>query len=182
MKVNRVIHTYAVKVTDEPFNLPNGEVLSQTARITFRDINKNIVEKKKYGVAELEKIYDRIHKGETIDLSNCYIKNFSLDDYRNLYKLNRGTHVSLNNCTAVDSIFEADRVVDFSYAEFIGDKIDFSNSHFGEGNLTFYKSTFEDFDIDFSNTSYSEGNNSFQYAQFGKGDINFENPPVRIIL
>ena len=50
MKVNRVIHTYAVKITDEPFITSNGEVMSQTARITFRDINKNVVEKKKYGV------------------------------------------------------------------------------------------------------------------------------------
>ena len=175
MKVNRVIHTYAVKITDEPFSISNGEVMSQTARITFRDINKNIVEKKKYGVADLEIIYKRIHEGKSIDLSNCYIKNFSLDDYRSRYKLHNNTHVELHDFTAVDSIFEADRVVDFSFAQFMGNKIDFSYSHFGQGNLTFYKSKCENFDIDFSNTSYSEGNNSFQYAQFGKGEVNFEN-------
>ena len=175
MKVNRVIQTYAVKITDEPFELSNGKILNQTARITFRDINKNIIEKKKYGVPELDDIYKKINHGQSLELSNCYIKNFSLDNYRNIYKLKTDSHVELNNFTAVDSIFEADRVVDFSYAAFIGNKIDFSNSHFGHGNLTFYQSICEDFNVDFSNTSYSEGNNSFQYTQFGKGNITFEN-------
>ncbi len=175
MKVNRVIQTYAVKITDEPFELSNGKILNQTARITFRDINKNIIEKKKYGVPELDDIYKKINHGQSLELSNCYIKNFSLDNYRNIYKLKTDSHVELNNFTAVDSIFEADRVVDFSYAAFIGDKIDFSNSHFGHGNLTFYQSICEDFNVDFSNTSYSEGNNSFQYTKFGKGNITFEN-------
>ena len=45
MKVNRVIHTYAVKITDEPFTLISGKVMDSTARITFRDINKNIIER-----------------------------------------------------------------------------------------------------------------------------------------
>ena len=175
MKVNRVIYTYAVKITDEPFELTNGDILSQTARITFRDINKNIIEKKKYGVADLNILYKKINEKKSIDLSNCYVKNFSLDNYRAEYNCSQDSHVILKDFTAIDSIFEADRIVDFSYAEFSGKIMDLSNSHFGEGNLTFYKSIFQDFDVDFSNTSYSEGNNSFQYAQFGKGNITFEN-------
>ena len=175
MKVNRVIHTYAVKITDEPFKLANGEELVQTARITYRDINKNIIEKKKYGVADLDHIYKKINENKSIDLSSCYIKNFSLDFYRKEYKCTNDSPVELKDFTAVDSIFEADRVVDFSHANFTGGKIDFSYSHFGEGNLTFYKSTCNDFDVNFSNTSYSEGNNSFQYSRFGKGNITFEN-------
>ena len=59
MKVNRVIHTYAVKITDEPFTLLSGRVLESTARITYRDINKNIIERKKYGVVDLNN-YDKI--------------------------------------------------------------------------------------------------------------------------
>lgn len=175
MKVNRVIHTYAVKITDEPFTLLNGRVLESTARITYRDINKNIIERKKYGVIDLNDLYEKINNNESIDLSNCYINNFSSTHYRSRFKISKEKTIELKDFVANDSIFEADRIVDFSYCKFTGNEVNFSNSHFGNGNLSFYSSIFSNGNVDFSNTSYSEGNNSFQYTKFGNGDLSFEN-------
>ena len=175
MKVNRVIHTYAVKITDEPFTLISGKVMDSTARITFRDINKNIIERKKYGVVDLDDLYEKIHNKESIDISNCYINNFSSSHYRTKHKINKEEIIELKDFVANDSIFEAGRVVDFSFCKFIGKEVNFSNSHFGNGNLSFYSSLFSDANVDFSNTSYSEGNNSFQYTKFGNGELSFEN-------
>ena len=44
MKLNRVVFSYAIKITDEPFDRENEKTCEQTARITFRDSNKNIIE------------------------------------------------------------------------------------------------------------------------------------------
>ena len=175
MKVNRAIHTYAVKITDEEFTLPSGNVLAKTARITFRDINKNIIERKKYGVIDTHSLYEKINNNESINVSNCYINNFSAYDYRQQYGLKKETIIQIKNFIANDALFEADRLVDFSFCKFTGNEANFANSHFGNGNLSFYSAIFSDFDVDFSNTSYSEGNNIFQYTQFGDGNLSFEN-------
>ena len=81
MKVNRIIYSYAVKITDEDFVLNSGETLIQTARVTFRDFNKNIIEKKKYGVVDINQLYEKINKGDEINISNCYINNFSASSF-----------------------------------------------------------------------------------------------------
>ena len=44
MKLNRVVFSYTIKITDEPFDFGNDRKCEQTARITFRDSNKNIIE------------------------------------------------------------------------------------------------------------------------------------------
>lgn len=175
MNVNRVKYSYATKIIDEKFILPSGKVLEQTARVTFRDINKNIIERRKYGVADIKKLYTDINNGRNIDISNQYIKNFSSTKYRKIYKIKDEKYIDILNFSAYDSIFEADRLVDFSFCNFIGEKANFSTCHFGLGNLSFKNAKFGDFDVDFSNTSYSEGNNIFQYVNFGIGKVSFEN-------
>ena len=57
---------------------------------------------------------------------------------------------------------------------FTGKKADFSNTHFGSGNLSFLKAEFGDFPVSFKGTSYSEGNNNFQYAKFKNGKVTQE--------
>ena len=175
MNVNRVIYSYATKITDKQFILPSGKILQQTARVTFRDVNKNIIERREYGVTDIDKLYTDINNGKDIDISNQYIKNFSSTKYRKLFKIKSEEYIDLINFSAYDSIFEAGRLVDFSFCNFTGEKADFSSCHFGLGNLSFKNSKFGDFNVDFSNTSYSEGNNIFQYVQFGTGKISFEN-------
>jgi len=175
MKLNRVVFSYAIKITDEQFDTGNDRMCEQTARITFRDSNKNIIEKRKYGVIDIESLYDKINKGEDIDLTHCYISNFSTNDYRTKFKLKKDEYIDIKNFNVNDAFFESDKTVDFSYCQFIGEKAIFESAHFGSGNVSFYRSKFVDVSVDFSNTSYSEGNNSWQYVDFGNGKFTFEN-------
>jgi len=175
MKLNRVVFSYTLKITDESFDFGNDRKCEQTARITFRDSNKNIIEKRKYGVIDIDALYESINKGDDIDLTHCYIGNFSSNDYRNKFNLKKDAFVDINNFCAKDAFFESDKTVDFSRCHFKGEKAHFESAHFGSGNLSFYRSIFADVDVDFSNTSYSEGNNSWQYVDFGNGTFTFEN-------
>jgi hypothetical protein len=175
MKIYRYIQNYSIEIIDSPFVLESGKELSKTAKITFLDINNNLIEKKDYGVIDVESIYDKINKGKPIDVSRCLVRGFSLPDYRAKYKLRSNKRLDLVDFTANNSLFESERTVDFSLANFIGKKADFSDTHFGSGNLSFLKAEFGDFPVSFEGTSYSEGNNNFQYAKFNNGKVTFEN-------
>ena len=82
MKIYRYIQNYKVQILEESFVLDNEDTLASTAKISFYDINNNLIDTKKYGVVDLENIYNKILKKESIDVSKCYIKNFSLNQYR----------------------------------------------------------------------------------------------------
>ena len=164
---------YSIKITDDPFE--NGLFsLPRTAVIIFRDGNRNVVKKERYGVLESDEIYKKIIAKEEIDISNCYVKNFSLSDCRIKHELSRDEKLTLNNFIAIRTFFEADDTTDFSYAEFNGGG-DFVNSSFGSGNVSFYKSSFAETDVDFSNVDFGEGSINFQFTDFGNGNVTFEN-------
>ena len=141
MKIYRFIQNYKVEILKEAFTLESGLNFLETAKISFFDINNNLIETKKYGVVQLQFIYEKIQKNEPLDLSRCYIKNFSLSDYRKSNDLPANSKVDLLDFTAVDSIFESEKVIDFSLSKFTGSKANFSNTHFGLGNLSFLCNT-----------------------------------------
>ncbi len=174
MNARKTIYSYAIKFTDEPLRC-EGKEYSQTARISLRDENKNLLEKRKYGVFDLEVLYETIHKGLDLDISNCLIHNFSIEDYKKRYHIDESIKITIHNINASNSFFEADKLVDFSNVVFEGKKTNFKNAHFGLGNLSFLNCKFNTPTTDFSNTSYSEGNNIFQYAEFADGLVSFEN-------
>ena len=175
MKIYRYIQNYKVEILDKSFKSENNEEFEKTAKISFYDINNNLIDTKKYGVVHLESIYQKILNRESIDISKCYVKNFSLSDFRSINNIAAREKVELINFTAVDSIFESEKIIDFTLGNFTGKKADFSNTHFGLGNLSFLKSEFGDFKVLFKGTSYSEGNNTFQYVKFNNGNVNFDN-------
>ena len=175
MKIYRYIQNYKVEILDQTFQLESDISLDKTAKISFYDNNNNLIENKKYGVVDLQFIYDKISNKESINISKCYVKNFSLSDFRIKNNLSSREKVDLIDFTAVDSIFESEKIIDFTLGNFIGSKADFSNTHFGLGNLSFLKSEFGDFKVLFKGSSYSEGNNSFQYVKFNNGNVNFDN-------
>jgi hypothetical protein len=173
MKSSKIIYSYAAKITDEPC-VHNGKDYAQTARISYRDSTKNLMKKVKMPVVDLDELYTAINQGREINVEGCLVKNFSLHDYRLRYQLPENESISLVNFNAANSLFEADKVVEFKHAFFEGDKCDFSNAHFGSGGLSFYKASFLSLRTDFSFTSYSEGHNIFQFANFGNGLLTFE--------
>ena len=54
-----------------------------------------------------------------------YKKFLFLDQYRKKNNLSAKERVNLLNFTAIDSIFESEKVIDFSLANFIGEKLIF---------------------------------------------------------
>lgn len=165
--------SYSIKISDEPFD--NGLFsLPQTAVIIFRDANRNVVKIERYGVLDTETLYDKIGSGEVINISNCYIKNFSLNQYRKRQGLDKDSHIKLEHFSAIRTFFEADETTDFSYCEF-AESCDFINSTFGSGNVNFLKVKIVDTSSDFSNVDFGEGSINFQFADFGIGNVSFEN-------
>ena len=174
MKSRKSIYSYSLKMVEQPIEV-NGRVFSKTAKISLRDKNKNLLEKRKYGVYDVNQIYQQIHNGEAIDIQGCFISNFSIQDYRKKYKIETSQPVQIKNFNASNAFFESDKLVNFSNIEFVGEYTIFSNAHFGTGSLTFLKSKFQTSLVDFSDTSFGEGNNSFKYTEFSKGLVTFEN-------
>ena len=174
MKARKTIYSYTVKITDEPIEI-KGVLYTQTARVSLRDKNKNLLERKKFAVVDVQDIYQKIFLGESIDIEQCFITNFSMEDYREKYKLLEHEQVTILNFNATNSFFEADDFVDFSAVQFEGEKTSFSNVHFGTGGLSFFKSNFNTRLVDFSNASFADGNNTFKYANFNARKVTFEN-------
>ena len=175
MKFNRIVYSYAVKITDEKMDLEDGRVTTQTARVTFRDENKNIIERRKYGVIELSEIIEKIKTDENINVSRCYVKNFSATEIRLQLGKKLQDYIEIKNFNADNAFFEAEHTIDFTFCKFFGSQANFAMAHFGIGNLSFHKSKFDNVNVSFEKTSYSEGNNSFQYVSFGNGKLNFSN-------
>jgi hypothetical protein len=164
-----------IEILDTPFTVDEETSYEKTACITFLDGNRNIVKVNNYGVLDCDTIYQNINEGKPVVLNNCYIRNFSLNDYRNKYKLPNTDQVVFSEFSAINSFFEANDSTDFSYARFDGLSANFINSYFGNGNLNFYKAEFKDIDVDFTNVDFGNGNINFQFSEFGKGSISFEN-------
>ncbi|MEE3097943.1 MAG: potassium channel family protein [Bacteroidota bacterium] len=175
MKVYRYIQNYQVEILNDTLTTVNGIKHKQSAKISFFDINNNLIERKEYGVVDVKSLYQKIKDKTTIDVSNCLVRGFSLSEYRSKFNLNQNEKIDLIDFCANDALFESEKVVDFSLANFTGTKADFTNAHFGSGNLSFLKAEFGNFPVSFKGTSYSEGNNIFQYAKFNSGKVNFDN-------
>ncbi len=165
--------SFKTEIVDKPFNTGTKQ-LTQTARVTFIDDIENVQNTKEYGVVEADAIYDIIKAGEALELNNCYIKNFSLNAYRDKFDLKGMSPVILSNFSALNAFFEADDTIDFSYGAFEGESCTFVNTCFGNGNLSFLKCSFADMDVDFSKAFFGRGHTNFQYAHFSKGYKNFE--------
>ncbi|MCE3260870.1 MAG: Ion channel, partial [Bacteroidetes bacterium] len=159
---------YEVQIVDQPF-----QSYERTALVSFFDENNKRVSVVKYGVLNEEDIYKKIDAGETINLSHAYINNFSLTEYRTNKGLDDHVHIALKNFSAKKAFFDCDITTDFSYAEFLGDKITFEATIFGNGNTNFFSANFNHCDVTFKKAKFGSGSTSFKSVKFGDGSITF---------
>ena len=165
--------SFNINIINKPFNTGNF-ITDKTARITFIDNQNNIQQITNYGIISTTEIYNRIFHNESLNFDNCYVNNFSLSEYRKRFSLDKTKVVILKNFSANRSFFEADEIIDFSTASFIGEILSFKNTFFGNGHLSFYKSNYKLTNIvDFSHAFFGKGRTNFQYSDFHKCDINF---------
>jgi len=161
---------YQVELLDEPL-----QQYSQTALVSFFDENNKKVSVFRYGVLHQEEIFKKIDAGEALHFNNAYIKNFSLTDYRTLKGLDDHVYIQLKNFSAKKTFFDCDISNDFSYAEFVGDKIIFDSAVFANGNTDFFNANFNHCDVSFKKAKFGSGSISFKSVKFGDGSVSFNN-------
>ena len=172
--MSRIYQFFNLEIINEPFNTGEFDV-PQKAVIKFFNKNSRLLYTETFGVLGVNECYNVIQQGKPLNISNCYLHNFSLTEYRNHFNLGKQDQVTINDITAVNTFFDSDVLTDFSFAKFIGASADFVNVHFANGNVSFYKSAFDDMDVDFSNVIFGNGDVNFQFTEFGNGMISFEN-------
>jgi len=161
---------YKVDIEDKPMRS-----FSKTAVISFFDENDKKVVVFKYGVLTKEEIFEKIDKGEDLNLNGTYVLNFSLTDYRVNKGLDDSVYIALKNFSAKKAFFDCDVSNDFSYARFEGDKVIFDSAIFGNGTNNFGNADFGNGDLSFKKAKFGSGSTNFQSVRFGDGIVTFNN-------
>lgn len=161
---------YSVEITDEPMHKS-----AQTATVSFYDDNHKKVQVHKFSVITNQEIFAMIDSGEGLNLNGAYIKDFSLTDYRTNKGVDDHTLIKLVDFRARKTFFDCDITTDFSYAEFVGDRVVFESTIFGNGFNNFFGAIFGQGDVSFKKAKFGSGSTSFRSVRFGNGDINFNN-------
>lgn len=143
------------------------------AIITFYDEFNKKVSIVKLNVVDVRELYQKITKKEPLDLKNCYIKEFSLSEYRVTQGMKNDEWVDINNLSVIDSFFDCDSAIDFSYARFNGERTTITNVVFANGYTNFSYTDFGHGLVNFENTKFGSGTTSFKSVRFGDGDISF---------
>ncbi|MEQ8323555.1 MAG: potassium channel family protein [Vicingaceae bacterium] len=169
-----MFHSYRVEITSKAFEADDGRKFAKTAKVSLLDYNNKPLDIRHYGVLEKEQLYDLIFSRNKINLDDCYVKDFSLSEYRRSKGLINDQHVELLDLSARRSFFDADHEIDFSYAVIKGEGVSFRESFFCSGLLSFVQSNFDSGIKDFQKTFFNCKDVDFQYADFSKGDISFK--------
>jgi len=164
------VATYKVEVLDESFHFEKNDCKQTVIVKTF--VENKLVSKTKYGLVLKEEIYEYLKNGQDIKLDRCYIKDFSISEYKKSIDFEDLTHITLNNFSAENAFFDCTLRTDFSYIIFTG-IVKFNDSVFAHGNVSFYQCEFSDSDLEFKNVEFGVGEISFQYVNFGIGDVSF---------
>jgi ion channel len=135
-------------------------------------VENKIIAKNTYGYLDVEAVYQKIIKGESINLDSCYVKNFSSIELNKVLNSDGNSFIELENFSAQNAFFDCTLGSDFSLLKFKGG-VNFSNSIFSHGNLSFVKSVFYDGPINFKNVEFGNGEINFQYADFGNHNVSF---------
>jgi Ion channel len=171
-------HSYSVKIFDRKFYSEDGKEYNRTAVVSFLDEKERVITIEEFGYLETDKIYDLIDLKETINLDNCYVKNFSLSAYRRLRILEKQEYVDLKGFSAKNAFFDSTHIIDFSYANFGDNELNFSYSYFVKGGLNFAFSKIGSGNVDFSYTVMYIEYFDFSNTVFTDGDIIFKNTKI----
>ena len=163
---------YEIEILDESISL-KGHHFNKSVKVTEFYAQKKIRERY-LGYIDSETIFRHIDAGHEIDLEECYIKDFSLNEYRRTRKLEEKAKVKINSLNAKNAFFDCDAFTDLSHAIFEGG-VSFDHAVFSHGSLNFTHSKFLGELVDFSDCSFHSYQTLFQYSEFECENTNFEN-------
>jgi len=159
------IATYHVEIRNKTFHNEQRKC-KQTAIVKTYVANK-LVSEISYGFVTKEEIYEQLKNNEDINLNHCYVKDFSISEYKKIIDFGDAQKIDINNFDAGNAFFDCNLSTDFSYVNFTK-KVKFNDTVFSHGNISFFQSVFsDDNDVEFINTSFGNGEINFQYVDFG---------------
>ncbi len=141
------------------------ELLTQDGRRIVRE----------YSVFEGKKIYSLIEKQQSVNLNNCFVKDFSLNEFRKKYHLPENELVRLINFSAHNAFFYCENAIDFSFADFGNNENSFYNAIFSNGDVSFKNADFGTGRVIFKNVIFGNGHTDFSYCKFSKENLDFSN-------
>lgn len=162
---------YKINIIDEPISFEDGRSFDRTAIIEkWKGPSK--LSSSRLAAPRLEQVYASIYNKEHINLSYCYLKDFSMKKYRSIYELSDSMPVPMESFQATHSFFESEFGTDFSYAVFEGQASSFAYSIFNLGNVNFnyIKCTNN---LNFSHCEYNLEDLTYKFAEFEGGDVRF---------
>ena len=163
---------YKVAIKNEPY-LKGEETLSdKTVKVTFTT-EGILVATLYYAYTSKEELYKKIKEEEDLNLDNFYVKEFSLEEYRELNEIPDRTFVKIKGFSAKNAFFESEKATDFSFAHFNSGTKDYSNTVFTYGTTSFHKADFDEGQIIFDGVNFGMGDVNFQFAIIEKGSVSF---------
>ncbi len=137
---------------------------------------------KTYKFVEFKELIEKVEKGESICLNNCYVENFSFSKLFKVSKDNLESECNEKNISHGHTLinFEARNTffygnTDFSGANFSGETTVFNNSIFFTNYVNFSNSVFESGNVSFNDVDFGGGTTNFKNADFGNGNLTFQN-------
>lgn len=162
---------FRVSIIDAPYTTPDGREFEQHA-VVEKWIKRSKLSSHKYGIPTTEYLFGLIEDQKEFNISNCYLKDFSIGEYRKTKGIAESSLVELISVSAEDSYFESETETDFSYTQFVGKGANFKNCVFNLGKINFEYSKCES-ELNFSDSSFFAEELNFRFAEFDHGDINF---------
>jgi uncharacterized protein YjbI with pentapeptide repeats len=162
---------YTVEILNEPISFGTISYLNSVKLSEYAAQKK--IREHKLGYLTKEDIYFKIDRGQHINIDQAYIKDFSLTEYRASRNLTVNDQVVIAGISSRFAFFDCDASIDFSYATF-KEEVNFRESIFSHGTLSFLYTEFNAASIDFSECRFHSHKTSFEHASFEGTEINFE--------
>ena len=162
---------YKIELLNQPLEIEENSYKKSVKIIEFYSSKK--IREIYLGYVTKEEVYDRIKKGDAICLDHCYVKDFSISEYRKINSLEDKATVEINNFSAKNAFFDCDAYTDFSHIQF-SSSCEFTHSIFIHGSLNFTHAIFEK-GADFSDCSFQSYQTLYQYCEVKGEKFKFEN-------
>lgn len=162
---------YEIEILDQSIDFDEVTYPKSVKIVEFYASKK--IREKYLAFVEKEVLFKMLDEGKPMNLDNCYVKDFSLKEYRKTRSLEEKSLVDFPALSAKNSFFDCDAFTDFSHANF-KDTVCFSHSIFSHGSLNFTHAIFNE-GADFSDCAFHSYQTLFQYAEAYGDILKFEN-------
>ncbi len=166
--------TYSVDIIERPFVRADGYTTPQTATITLFNEKGREIQTFHLAYPEISDIYERIGRGENINLDSCYIKGFSSTACKRYLIIDKQLHLTVKEFSAKSAFFESNLSIDFSLVDFT-DITTFNDSYIVSKAFDFHSTKISKHGFDFANCFVKVDKVNFTQAQLAGGIITFKN-------